>query len=203
MVRPSATQSSQYLAGVRYANVGARMPPQVDDLATMSVLDAAGAPVVLGSLWAERPAVLVFVRHFGCIHCRQHAVELNRNIDLIRGAGADLVIIGNGTPSFIAGFRDETGWDGPVYTDPTLGAYRAAELKRGVMKTLDPRGWRDAVGAFARGVRQGRTQGDQWQQGGVLAVGPGNRVLYHHASERAGDNASAETIAAALKRRAA
>ena len=73
----------------------------------------------------------------------------------------------------------------------------------GLARVAGSEGEADAVGAFARGVRQGRTQGDQWQQGGVLAVGPGNRVLYHHASERAGDNASAETIAAALKRRAA
>ena len=27
--------------------------------------DAAGEPVPLGSVWAERPVVIVFVRHFG------------------------------------------------------------------------------------------------------------------------------------------
>jgi len=35
------------------------------DLASLSVLDAAGAPVPLGTAWRDRPAVLVFLRHFG------------------------------------------------------------------------------------------------------------------------------------------
>ena len=38
---------------------------RADDLANMTVLDEAGGKVVLGTLWRERTAVLVFVRHFG------------------------------------------------------------------------------------------------------------------------------------------
>ncbi len=38
---------------------------RADDLAAMTVLDEAGGSIVLGTLWAERPAVLAFVRHFG------------------------------------------------------------------------------------------------------------------------------------------
>ena len=34
-------------------------------LAPLTVLDPDGNIVVLGSFWAERPAVLVFLRHFG------------------------------------------------------------------------------------------------------------------------------------------
>ncbi len=41
------------------------MLTRADDLATMTVLDAAGEPVVLGTLWRDQIAVLVFVRHFG------------------------------------------------------------------------------------------------------------------------------------------
>lgn len=41
------------------------MLTRADDLATMTVLDAAGTSVVLGTLWRDRPIVLVFVRHFG------------------------------------------------------------------------------------------------------------------------------------------
>ena len=38
---------------------------RADELARLTVLDEQGGPVVLGSLWRDRPAVLVFVRHFG------------------------------------------------------------------------------------------------------------------------------------------
>lgn len=34
-------------------------------LADATVLDASGAPRPLGALWSERPAVVVFLRHFG------------------------------------------------------------------------------------------------------------------------------------------
>ena len=41
------------------------MSVRADDLATMTVLDPSGATVQLGTLWRDRTAVLVFVRHFG------------------------------------------------------------------------------------------------------------------------------------------
>jgi hypothetical protein len=36
-----------------------------EQLGTIRVLDTNGKEVKLGDLWRERPAVLVFVRHFG------------------------------------------------------------------------------------------------------------------------------------------
>ena len=125
-------------------------------------------------------------------------MQLHRDVDRLRAAGADLYIIGNGTPSFIAGFREQTRYHGPIYTDPSLATFRAAELKRSVTSTLDPRSLGKALGAFARGQRQGLTQGDAWQQGGVLVVAPSGDIRWHHASERPGDNATGAQILAAL-----
>lgn len=126
-------------------------------------------------------------------------MQLHREMDTLTAAGAMVFVIGNGSPSFIAGFRETTGYAGPVYTDPSLAVYRAAQLKRGVTKTLDPRALAPTIGALFRGHRQGRTQGDAWQQGGVLVIAPSGDVVWHHASERPGDNAAPSEIAAALK----
>ena len=41
------------------------MLSRADDLAAMTVLDETGAVVPVGSLWRDRAAVLVFIRHFG------------------------------------------------------------------------------------------------------------------------------------------
>jgi hypothetical protein len=125
-------------------------------------------------------------------------VQLHRKTDLITKAGADLVVIGNGSPSFIAGFRDETGWDGPLYTDPSLAVYKAAELKRGVLRTFSARALGKTIKAFSGGRRQGRTQGDPWQQGGTLVIDTAGTVLWHHVSENVGDQSHAEEIATAL-----
>lgn len=41
------------------------MLSRADDLAPLTVLDEQGQTHELGSLWRDRPAILVFVRHFG------------------------------------------------------------------------------------------------------------------------------------------
>lgn len=41
------------------------MAVRADDLSRLTVLDEHGGHVELGSLWRDRPAVIVFVRHFG------------------------------------------------------------------------------------------------------------------------------------------
>ncbi len=128
-------------------------------------------------------------------------MQLHRDVDKLHAAGAELHVIGNGTPSFIEGFREETRWTGPIYTDPSLATFKAAELKRGVTKTFDPRALGGTIRAFMRGGRQGRTQGDPWQQGGVLVIGRDGTVLWHHVSERPGDNATGAEIVGALTSR--
>jgi hypothetical protein len=126
-------------------------------------------------------------------------VQLHRRIDDIHAAGAELIVIGNGSPSFIDGFREATGWDGPLYTDPSLAVFEAAGLKRGLRRVLNARAAVAALGALRGGFRQGRTQGDALQQGGVLVIAPGDELRWAHVSEHAGDNASADDIVAALR----
>jgi hypothetical protein len=125
-------------------------------------------------------------------------VQLHRRIDRIHAAGAELVVIGNGSPSFIAGFRETTGYHGPLYTDPSLEVYKAAGLKRGVFKVINPRAAMAALGALRGGHRQGATQGDALQQGGTLVIDRAGVVLWAHVDEYAGDNADPEEIVRAL-----
>jgi alkyl-hydroperoxide reductase/thiol specific antioxidant family protein len=126
-------------------------------------------------------------------------VQLHHQIDRIHAAGAELVVVGNGTPNFVAGFRELTGFRGPLYCDPTLAAYRAAGLRRGVMRILNPLSGAYAVRAMVRGNFQGRTQGDATQQGGVLVITPPDRIVFEHISKVAGDNAPAAEVVAALE----
>lgn len=126
-------------------------------------------------------------------------MQLHRRIDAIRNAGAELYVIGNGAPHFMEGFRETTGWPGPLYTDPSLEVYKAAGLKRGVMTVLNARTALRAVGTLKQGFRQGRTQGDEWQQGGVLVIEPSGEVVWSHVSDHAGDNADPDAIVAVLE----
>ena len=44
-----------------------KLPLQVGDIApNIQLLDLSGNPVELGDYWRDGPAVLVFLRHYGC-----------------------------------------------------------------------------------------------------------------------------------------
>lgn len=125
-------------------------------------------------------------------------VQLHREIERIRATGAELYVIGNGAPMFIAGFRETTGYDGPLYTDPSLATYEAAQLVRGLRTVFAVGTIRRTIGALRRGFRQGRTQGSALQQGGALVIAPEGRVRWHFISTGPGDHPDPDAILRAL-----
>jgi hypothetical protein len=176
------------------------MLAHMGELAHLTVLDVTGRAVTLASLWQDRVAVLVFVRHFGCVHSRSHAIQLTRDFEQFRRSGVEVCIIGNGEPKHIPPFLGLTRWPGPFYTDPTLAVFRAAHLRRGYVATFCPNTWYPTLKAWVCGGRQGCTQGDQTQQGGVVVVAPGGAVTWHHVSQFPGDNATTAQIVEAVQR---
>jgi peroxiredoxin len=167
------------------------LPP---GLADVTVKEEDGTEVRLGGVVDERPLVLAFVRHFGCVFCREHVKKLQAEASRIAGAGADLVVVGSGAPTFVRGFREETGFDGRVLSDPTGKAFEAAGMHRGVLSTLNPLTAVKGILAMLRGTKYGGVQGDNYQQGGVLVIASG-RVVYEYRSRYAGDEPPiAETI---------
>ena len=78
----------------------AELPPQVGDPApSLPLTDArSGATVELASTWSDRPALLLFWRHFGCSCGRDRATRLRDEHDAYVGAGARIVLIGQGEP---------------------------------------------------------------------------------------------------------
>jgi len=126
-------------------------------------------------------------------------VQLHHVKDDILRAGAQLHVIGNGAPMFMAGFRAETGYDGPLYTDPSLAVYRAADLRRGIATLLRPAVAAHAVRAWRGGFRQARTQGDALQQGGVLIVSTAGELRWRYISRTAGDHPATDDVLARLR----
>jgi len=121
-------------------------------------------------------------------------------IPQIHGKGAELVVIGNGTPFMASAFREELALATPLYTDPTLEAYKLAGLKYGARYTFSLKTLLNGIRAFRAGFRQTKTQGAPLQQGGVLVVKKGGKIVYGYASSEAGDHPPAEDILSALER---
>jgi len=119
-------------------------------------------------------------------------------LEEVRAAGAELIFIGNGRPDQAADFARREVPGCTVLTDPSLRAYQALRMVRGVRATLGPASIAAGVGAALRGRRQTRLEGDAWQQGGLLLLGPGGRVLFLQRNRNAGDRPDLDGALAVL-----
>lgn len=147
--------------------------------------------VPMPSLWAQQPAVMIFLRHFGCIACRAHATQIWQQRTLFEQKGAKIYFIGNGSPRLIAKFKEDLGLRAAtILTDPNLRSFEAAGFKRGLMHALGPKSARNVVGLLRDGYRQGRPSrdnGNYLQLGGVVMMSTSGKVKYHFVSEATGD----------------
>ena len=168
-------------------------------LADATILDDRGDGVRLGDLWRTHPAVLVWLRHFGCLYCREHAVEMLEASPGFEAQGASLVFIGNGSPRAAAWFKKKFVPAATVLTDPELHSYRVIGARSGVLNTLGPRTWGSGVRALRRGARQSSVRGHPFQQGGVVVMAPGDTVVYEYLSRRAGDHPAVDDVLSALR----
>jgi NAD(P)-dependent dehydrogenase (short-subunit alcohol dehydrogenase family) len=114
-------------------------------------------------------------------------------------AGARLIVVGNGGPSFARGFADEFNLSGALLLDPELVAYRAAGLRRGRAELLSPRLVRNGLRAYRSGARQDGVQGDPWQLGGIFVLRPDGALTFRHLSREAGDHPQVDAILDALR----
>ena len=119
-------------------------------------------------------------------------------VEDFRRRGAELVVVGNGSVEQAAAFRVAQALTFPLYTDPSLGAYRRAGLRSGLASSLHPAIALKALEAFARGFRQGPVQGHALQQGGAFVIARGGRLLYQHVNRYPGDHPDPEELLRAL-----
>lgn len=106
-----------------------QLPPQVGDGAPDAELaDHTGETRHLRETWSERPALILFWRHFACGCGIDRAARLRDELPGYREAGAEVVIVGQGEPERAAAYRDEQELDVPVMCDTGMDTYRAYGL---------------------------------------------------------------------------
>jgi peroxiredoxin len=106
-------------------------PPEVHEAAPdVSLVDMAAQEAVLSSYWRREPAVVVFLRYFGCPFCQAQVVQLGDDRKLFDDAGAGIVLIGQGEPSDAVAFTERLQQPFECLVDPDRSAYRAYGLMR-------------------------------------------------------------------------
>ena len=163
------------------------------------MLDAAvsGVNLAPGSLrdqLGSEPVLLVFLRHFGCIFCRETL--------------ADLRAVSEGDPGFPATifFFQAKPIEGKAFlrrywpqaravADPEARFYEAFGVARGgLVEMFRPAVWSAKAEAEAKGHSNGPRSGDIWRMPGAFLV-RGDRVLWAHEYRHAADHPDYARIA--------
>jgi len=169
-------------------------------LADGVVLDLEGHEVPLRAVFQHGPVVLVWLRHYGCLFCKEQAAQLRGIKKEIEATGARLVFIGNGNTLFARHFKATLVPDCEVLTDPSTATYRLLGARRGFWTTWTPRSLPATFRALRHGFRQSHTQGYAYLQGGVAIVDSTGAVRWSFVSRFAGHHPSPAYIVSALHR---
>lgn len=109
-----------------------RIPLQVGDQAPdFELADADGHLVHLREAWAEKPALLLFWRHYGCSCGIDRAKRFQAEYADYVKHGANLIVIGQGEPERAAAYAELHKLPCPVLCDPTRRVYEAYDLLEG------------------------------------------------------------------------
>lgn len=160
-----------------------------------------GLPVQLSSLWrsAERGLVVVFLRHFGCLFCKQEAKRLAHDHERFVEAGLSVVAIGVGTPARAGKFARDHELPFPVFGDWDLGSYRAFGLGRATASGFfNPAAHHAGLRAVLRGNLPGLPTGDTAQLPGAFVIDPSGIVRVAHIGAHAGDNPTTGELLSAI-----
>lgn len=108
----------------------------------------------LRSLDPHSPALVVFLRSFGCTFCREAMADVAAAKSRLQAEGAQIAFVHGASPAEAAPWFAKYGLgDATVVSDPALAHYRAFGLERMKLPALvDPQVWtRGAASALSHG----------------------------------------------------
>ena len=170
----------------------------VEQFGSITVYDDCEEVIQLSTLWQKETAVLVFVRHFGWVICRQQVAELAGYQNDFAQNGAQLAIIGNGRVKDLKKFRQQTGYQGILLTDPSRESYNFLKFKSGLTDIIGVKSFTQSFSALRAGFMPGALQGHALQLGGAIVVAPDGNIRYFFKSSAAGDHPPVEALLAAV-----
>lgn len=164
------------------------------------VLDApvTGLNLVPGRLrdqLGDAPTLLVFLRHLGCVFCRETVADL-RVIAERDAAFPPVLFFTQASSVELRAFLRRDWPAARAIADPERQFYAAFGIERmSPLGLLRPALWEAQRRAQAKGLESGEKSGDIWRMPGVFLV-RGPEVLWTHEFRHAGDHPDWDRIPA-------
>ena len=163
------------------------------------LLDTAGKPVQLSSLWQDKILVLAFTRHFGCPQCKEMVDQLIDAHQALTEKGLRLAIISHASAESTKQFCDQRAPSAVCLADPDRSAYRAYGLYQGSFwqTILSPNIWiSNRKIARAKGYKPELPPAgqDAYQMSGTFIVGMDGRIRLPYYYEDIADHPPVDLI---------
>lgn len=173
---------------------------RVDVIANERLLDDRHHWHEIRDFWQDGPVALVFLRQFGSAFALKQAVDLSARYADVTAAGANVVLIGLGTPIQGFTFRQRAGTRFQVLCTADQTLYRTMGLSRGWIPATGPANVAPLFGLISQGVYPFQRTGDNCQLGGAfVATKGGKEVVWDYRARRASDIAPTAEIIQALR----
>ena len=127
-------------------------------------------------------------------------MQLRRKAEAFRELGAQVVLVGLGTPKETAAFKDRFDIPFPMIADPEKALYKAFRLKQAsVTAFLSPGMAVKGVSAMLRGYGIGLPTGDVRQLPGVFIINTDGVIRYRYFAEGPADHPDPDVLLEAIQ----
>jgi prostamide/prostaglandin F2alpha synthase len=182
--------------------VTAPLPNVGDPAPTGVLLDGQGRDVDVARFWADRPAVLVFLRYFGCPFCQAQVVSLREDQERFRQSEGGVVLIGQGDPEQGNEFVASKHLPFPCLIDRERALYGAYGLFPGSpMQVFGPRVALPFLRTGLRGetLQRGLRGGRFMQMPGTFVVDTDGVLRFAHRNRTVADSPGNDHILRVLQ----
>jgi len=177
-----------------------RMNPLTEEVLEAPVTGLNLAPGRLRDQLGEEATLLVFLRHLGCIFCRETVADLRAITDR-EPAFPPVLLFTQSTPVELRAFLRRDWPTARAISDPERRFYAAFGIERmSPFGLLRPALWSAERRARAKGIEGGERSGDIWRMPGVF-LARRRQIVWSHEFRHAGDHpdwARIPALAAAL-----
>jgi peroxiredoxin len=171
-----------------------------DQAPNLNLLDQQNRPVALADFWRQGPVFLNFIRHFGCIFCREWLAELDEYESEFRAGGLQVLAIAQGKPRHAERYCGALAPGVSCLMDEGTQPYYAYGLQRGNISELASfQVAKATLRALSKGARVGKTIGDPTMMPGMFLIDQQGRIRYTYYSQHAGDHPRIASILAAAE----
>jgi peroxiredoxin len=153
-----------------------------------------GETVPLSSLYQSERMALIFLRHLGCVFCKEHVAQLRSLTDL------NIVFVTLGTVEQSEVFRKKMHSPHKFICDPDKTLHGLFNIgKGGMAEFINPHTIVRTIAAMMQGYLNGLPQGDGAQMPGVFVIETDGTVTWEQRARDIADTPRAGEIKAKLR----